>query len=577
MRIDPLLRMALTLFENKGAYALLLGSGISRSAGIPTGYEVLLDLIRRLAILTGQDAGESPESWFKETYGGSPSYSKLIQELAPTPAERRGLLQRYFEPTDEERDQGLKTPTKAHEHIASLVKSGYVRVILTTNFDRLLESALQDVGVTPALISSEDAFKGAAPYVHEDCVVVKLHGDYRDARIKNTSSELRKYSERTNGFLDRVFDEFGVVVCGWSGEHDEALRAAVLRCASRRYSWFWLTRSTPRQDAAELIEARRAAVINVASADSAFERLHELATSLEEEGRSHPISTRVAVATAKRYLSEPRFRIDLQELVTDETKELVNELHSDKFGSTISGISYEDVQQRARTFERLTERLGSVLSAVAFYGGTETASLLSASLERAITPKHYGGQNVLLELQYYPALLLAYQSGISALSAHKFANLAAILAKPRIVERQGEAPKPITYHLNTWSAMNGPTQKTLPRPKAEHEYTPLSEHLFELMQPLLADYMVTTEEFEHSFDCFEYFLSLVYADKVERGWQPWGTYSWRWRGVEWAPADDFFSQHLPEILKAGFFSGEEERFATLNESHKDWLRKLRQW
>ena len=46
--IDPILSLSFGMHSIKGAYALLLGSGVSRSAGIPTGWEVVLDLIRKL-------------------------------------------------------------------------------------------------------------------------------------------------------------------------------------------------------------------------------------------------------------------------------------------------------------------------------------------------------------------------------------------------------------------------------------------------------------------------------------------------------------------------------------------------
>ena len=54
--IDPLVSLAFAVYSNKGAYALVLGSGISRSAAIPTGWEVLLDLVRKIATLEGEDA-----------------------------------------------------------------------------------------------------------------------------------------------------------------------------------------------------------------------------------------------------------------------------------------------------------------------------------------------------------------------------------------------------------------------------------------------------------------------------------------------------------------------------------------
>ena len=53
--IEPILSLALAVQSNKGVYALLLGSGVSRAAGVPTGWEIAEDLIRKLALLKGQD------------------------------------------------------------------------------------------------------------------------------------------------------------------------------------------------------------------------------------------------------------------------------------------------------------------------------------------------------------------------------------------------------------------------------------------------------------------------------------------------------------------------------------------
>lgn len=49
MTIEKLTTLAFSMYSNKGAYALLLGSGISRSAHIPTGWEVETALIEQLA------------------------------------------------------------------------------------------------------------------------------------------------------------------------------------------------------------------------------------------------------------------------------------------------------------------------------------------------------------------------------------------------------------------------------------------------------------------------------------------------------------------------------------------------
>ena len=71
---------------------------------------------------------------------------------------------------------------------------------------------------------------GALPLIHTKCCVFKVHGDYLDTRIRNSPAELQRYPQEFNQLLDRIFDEFGLIVCGWSAEWDSGLRDAILRC-----------------------------------------------------------------------------------------------------------------------------------------------------------------------------------------------------------------------------------------------------------------------------------------------------------------------------------------------------------
>ena len=65
------------------------------------------------------------------------------------------------------------------------------------------------------------------PLVHTQHCLIKLHGDYLDPRIRNTPSELSEYPDGVNELLDRIFDEYGLIVCGWSADWDGALRDAM--------------------------------------------------------------------------------------------------------------------------------------------------------------------------------------------------------------------------------------------------------------------------------------------------------------------------------------------------------------
>jgi len=234
--IDPIHSLAFSVQANPSVYAVLLGSGVSRSARIPTGWEITLDLVRKLASVAEEVCEPDPVGWYRKKYDLEPDYSALLDALAKTPAERQQLLRAYLEATEAERADELKAPTAAHRAIADLASRGYIRVIITTNFDRLMETALTDVGVVPTVLSSPDQVRGALPLIHTRCCVFKVHGDYLDTRIRNTPNELQAYPPEFNALLDQVFDEFGLIVCGWSADWDTALRDAINRSVSRRFS-----------------------------------------------------------------------------------------------------------------------------------------------------------------------------------------------------------------------------------------------------------------------------------------------------------------------------------------------------
>jgi hypothetical protein len=290
--IDPLVSLAHAVYSNKGVYAVLLGSGISRAAGIPTGWEITLELVRRIAKAEGvaEDITD-PAVWFRTTKGREPEYSALLDMLAVTAEERRATLHRFIEPTQEETQAGVKVPTAAHRALARLTARGYIRVILTTNFDRLTETALREAGVEPTVISSADDAVGAMPLTYAGCVVVKCNGDYLDTRIRNTPSELAAYDPRMNQYLDRVLDEFGLIVAGWSAEWDDALRDAIARCPTRRFTTWWAARAGRLQNRArDLAELRRPQILTINNADRFLDDIEQKVLSLEALERLHPLS-----------------------------------------------------------------------------------------------------------------------------------------------------------------------------------------------------------------------------------------------------------------------------------------------
>lgn len=83
--------LAFAMRSNPGAYALLLGAGISMDSGVPSACGVQEELIRRLAQVEGADSGE-PFTWYEERYGKPSSYDDLLASLTRTAEERQALL-----------------------------------------------------------------------------------------------------------------------------------------------------------------------------------------------------------------------------------------------------------------------------------------------------------------------------------------------------------------------------------------------------------------------------------------------------------------------------------------------------
>jgi predicted ATPase len=291
--IEPTVSLALTLESNPGVYACLLGSGVSATSGIPTGWGIVVDLIQRVARSLGEDPGDDPAGWYEAHYGEEPNYSKLLDEVARSPTERARLLRSYFEPTEEERRQGLKEPTPAHRALATLAKRGVLRMFVTTNFDRLLERALEDENLSSVVVSSADSLSGTSPLTAGDITILKVNGDYLDTRIKNTPDELSAYDPAIDSLLDRIFADFGLIISGWSGEWDTALVDAFERCTTPCYSTYWAGRRAPKGGAARIMARRKGHFIPIEGADHFFT---DLAGRLKPAGARNGAQTSAAAA-----------------------------------------------------------------------------------------------------------------------------------------------------------------------------------------------------------------------------------------------------------------------------------------
>ena len=521
--IDPIHSLAFSMQANRGVYAVLVGSGVSRGAKIPTGWEVTLDLVRKLARLYGEECDPDPEAWYRGKFEREADYSDILDNLAKTPAERQQLLRVYWEPNDQERGNGEKQPTAAHRAIASLSAQGFVRVVLTTNFDRLVETALRDAGVEPTILSTPDQVLGAVPLIHTACCVVKVNGDYLDTRIRNTPAELAKYPPEFETLLGRIFDEFGLIVCGWSAEWDVALRSALTRAPSRRFTTYWGIRGEPGDEAQRLIRHRGAEVIRIEDADSFFETLEQHVRAIEEFAMAHPLSTEAAVASLKRYLPEPRYRIQFSDLIDKTVARVVEATSSEKFA--VQGgpaPDRESITARVRSYEAAC----STLLAMATVGGFWAEEAHYPVWERAVqslgSMRMASGHGVWLELRRYPATLVLYALGLGAVAADRLRFLGRVLAVSLDDANKEQVPAVSVLPPVCLFEDGGQTMRLLE--DMDKRRRPLSDWIHGTLRPYVERIIPDDGRYSLAFDKLEVLMALNYMRHESREWPPLGAF-----------------------------------------------------
>ena len=548
--IDPISRVAINVHSAKGVYALLLGSGLSSASGIPTGYGITRDLISQVAKLDNEQP-EDLEEWYQKKYGREARYDELLSSLATTSPQRNLTLQKYFKPTEEEREQGLKLPTLAHKAIGKLVAKGYIKVIVTTNFDHLLEDSIQEAGVTPSVISTEDHTKGALPLVHSQCTIVKVNGDYLDTRIRNTEDELKTYEPGLNNLLDEIFDNYGLIVSGWSAEWDIALGAALERRAYRRFPTFWTHRGLTER-AERLISAMDGISLNIESAESFFDQLGEKVLALEDHATNHPLTVSLAVAQLKRYLPDPVQQIRYQDMLVDEATRVRKLLETERF--SLSAIyTPEELAARARALQSGTSILLHLIATASYWAEDrhiDTIQLVMQRLGNGLQPSN--GVPVWLDMQLYPALLAFYCAGIAAVASKNGQLLERLLFTQIKHPRKSDFAQPAINLLTPeWVISNSIAQEL---PGMKPRSTALSDWLLDSLREILEP-ITGISDYDQVFDRFEYICALV---GTETDADPTlGRFSWKLK-YQGAPRDLLDQPTISLILETNIFRDKTE-------------------
>jgi hypothetical protein len=279
LSINNIIPLSYNIADGKKRYVLFCGAGISKDAGIPTGWDILIETLRRIRTQDEFEKGEHSvgikeysnekmEKYYEEYYKNK-TYSEIIGSLFPAHEEQRAFLKEQF---------NGKPFGESHKLIARWVKEGLIRFIITTNFDTLLEQALDEVGLKGqyTVVSSGDEVLTSKPWNNvEYCRVYKIHGTIDQGRIRNTEKDLSQLDEDLQRDFSDIIERHGVIVVGYAGNKEDK---AVIDTFSKRkfkgYTLHWCIHKTCNDGIKELVnEKQEGCFIKIASASDFLEEV----------------------------------------------------------------------------------------------------------------------------------------------------------------------------------------------------------------------------------------------------------------------------------------------------------------
>lgn len=433
-----------------------------------------------------------------------------MEALASTPAARRNLIARYFEPTEDEVDEGQKTPSPAHRAIAELVRRGSVRAILTTNFDRLAERALEDAGVAPQVIRTPADIPGMTPLAHAPATVIKLHGDYADLLMRNTVDELDSYPAEWDALLDRVLEEYGLIVSGWSADWDKALVAAHRRVRSRRYPLFWDSRSSKGEAAKDILSLHRGVVVPSADADTMFRGLVDRVDALDRLAEP-PLTSALAIQRLKCDLLDPTRRIAVHDLVAKEVDRVVAHVATiPTYDANLTNDGY--VEWVLATFRESLPLARLVAVGVQHDCDGLHDDLWVRTLQRLMRlTKRASGQYQpsMVNLGLLPAAVMLRAAGFAAIQTKRDGLFLRLCAEPRQPNpyKQGEF-LPAGYVLSDYDVLHADGIKKIGQTGNSHWRYPPSHLIREQMADAFPELLHGEEDYGRAQNEFEYKLAL---------------------------------------------------------------------
>lgn len=213
--------------------SFLLGAGASVSSNIPSGGQMVWDFKRTLYCtaqnlrtnMYGDMSKENVQKEIQAYFDGQMGYPKLwstqeysfyLEKCYPLRRDREYYIQKKV------RDV---TPSLGYRCMGELIINEKVDLVATTNFDDLVQAGVHaiDSGISIKTISSAVSDSVGFSLYEGFPNIIKLHGDYKFDKLKNTESELQELERKVANIWRISIKENGLIVIGYAGNDNSVM------------------------------------------------------------------------------------------------------------------------------------------------------------------------------------------------------------------------------------------------------------------------------------------------------------------------------------------------------------------
>lgn len=244
---------------------LLLGAGASVKSGVPLAEDVAALAAKHAYCrehgLTDDDPSIKRSDWFPWLANSQPWF----ESESPLAEQYPRVVERLLQPREDRKQFFLnqispRVPrSRGYAALASLVANGWLRTILTPNFDHLIHDACRAeprIRRIQAIQTPSEAnlISTALPYPQ----IVHLHGSVEHYTDQNLEDETRVLNAALKQRLFPLLRDRPLIVVGYRGAEPSIMRDLLLdgasECGNYRYGIFWCVRGTTRDDAHQLVQ-----------------------------------------------------------------------------------------------------------------------------------------------------------------------------------------------------------------------------------------------------------------------------------------------------------------------------------